>query len=76
MTLTPTRYPTPGTKLEPDAVCTGETWLAAHALPLGLVDALSTSDAYLRARQRDADVRLTAAHGAPLPVHSVHSAHR
>ena len=40
------------------SVCTGETWLALHAEPLGLVDQLSTSDAYLRGRQRDADVYL------------------
>ena len=39
-------------------VCTGETWLAINAQPLGLVDGLTTSDTYLRSRQREADVFL------------------
>ena len=44
--------------LVPDEVCTGETWLGANALKLGLVDAISTSDAYLRTRQLNAEVLL------------------
>ena len=40
---------------DPSAVCTGETWLAAHALPVGLVDELCTSDAYIRSRQAEVD---------------------
>ena len=39
-------------------VCTGETWLALHAEPLGLVDAITTSEAYIRTRQKEADVYL------------------
>ena len=37
---------------EIESVCTGESWLALNAEPLGLVDGLITSDAYLRSRQR------------------------
>ena len=43
---------------EIESVCTGESWLALNAEPLGLVDGLITSDAYLRSRQREADVFL------------------
>lgn len=39
-------------------VFTGETWLGANAQRLGLIDDLSTSDAYLRARQLEAEVLL------------------
>ena len=39
-------------------VATGEHWFASRALELGLVDALSTSDAYLRERCNEADVYL------------------
>ena len=39
-------------------VCTGEAWLATHAQPLGLVDYLSTSDGYLRARASEAQALL------------------
>ena len=37
--------------LDAPSVCTGETWLGVHAIEKGLIDQLSTSDAYLRARQ-------------------------
>jgi serine protease SohB len=39
-------------------VATGEHWFASRALELGLVDGLSTSDAYLRERCNEADVYL------------------
>jgi len=39
-----------------DAVATGEHWFATQALPLKLVDALQTSDDYLRKRAKDADL--------------------
>lgn len=39
-----------------DVVATGEHWFASQALPLQLVDALQTSDDYLRQRARDADL--------------------
>jgi serine protease SohB len=42
--------------LDIDAVATGEYWLARRALQLGLVDQLSTSDDYLLARAKDANV--------------------
>jgi len=44
--------------LDPRKVCTGETWLGINAEALGLIDGLSTSDAYLRTRQLEADVVL------------------
>ena len=40
-----------------DDVATGEAWLAVNALDKRLVDALGTSDGYLRARAVDAEVR-------------------
>lgn len=43
-------------QLDAAKVCTGETWLALHAEPKGLVDVLCTSEQYLRARQGEADV--------------------
>ncbi len=43
-------------KLEVDKVSTGEYWLARRALELGLVDTLGTSDDYLMARTKDAQV--------------------
>lgn len=39
-----------------DVVATGEHWFASQALPLQLVDALQTSDDYLRQRAKDADL--------------------
>lgn len=42
--------------LDIDAVSTGEYWLARRAMALGLVDQLSTSDDYLLARAKDANV--------------------
>lgn len=42
--------------LDVEHVATGEHWLAAKALTLGLVDALSTSDAYMTAAAETADV--------------------
>ena len=39
-------------------MCTGETWLGTHARPIGLVDELSTSDAYIRSRQPSVDAYL------------------
>lgn len=39
-----------------EVVATGEHWFASQALPLQLVDALQTSDDYLRQRARDADL--------------------
>lgn len=44
--------------LDVPKVATGEHWFGTRALELGLVDALSTSDAYLRERCREADVFL------------------
>ena len=44
--------------LDPAKVCTGESWLATHALPLGLVDGLATSDQYIRAKQQEMDAYL------------------
>ena len=44
--------------LNPDEVCTGETWLGLNAERLNLIDGLTTSDAYLRTRQLEADVLL------------------
>ena len=42
--------------LDVDAVATGEHWFGARALELGLVDALQTSDDYLMAARRDAQL--------------------
>lgn len=39
-----------------DVVATGEHWFASQALPLQLVDALQTSDDYLRQRAKEADL--------------------
>lgn len=39
-----------------EVVATGEHWFASQALPLQLVDALQTSDDYLRQRAKDADL--------------------
>ncbi len=47
-----------GAAVDPSKVCTGESWLATHALPLGLVDGLVTSDAYIRAKQLQMDAYL------------------
>lgn len=44
--------------LDPAKVCTGESWLATHALPLGLIDGLATSDQYIRAKQQEMDAYL------------------
>lgn len=42
--------------LDVEQVATGEYWLARRAAELGLVDQLSTSDDYLMARAKDANV--------------------
>lgn len=42
--------------LDVERVATGEYWLGERALELGLVDALSTSDDYLLAASREADL--------------------
>ena len=42
--------------LDVDAVGTGEHWYGARAVALGLVDEIVTSDDYLTAARRDADV--------------------
>lgn len=42
--------------LDLDRVATGEAWLAVHARELGLVDGLSTADAYLRSKRTQAAV--------------------
>ncbi|EOD38645.1 hypothetical protein EMIHUDRAFT_109312 [Emiliania huxleyi CCMP1516] len=47
--------------LDIEAVATGESWLALHALDQGLVDGLCTADAYLRTRSADAAVLLVRA---------------
>ena len=47
-----------GAQLDANQVCTGESWLATHALPLGLIDGLRTSDAYIRSRQGEVDAYL------------------
>ena len=39
-----------------NVVATGEHWFASQALPLQLVDALQTSDDYLRQRAKEADL--------------------
>ena len=44
--------------LVPSEVCTGETWLGVYAMRNGLIDEMATSDAYLRARQEEAEVLL------------------
>ncbi|MBL8955608.1 MAG: protease SohB [Myxococcaceae bacterium] len=43
-------------KLDLEKVATGEYWLGRRALELGLVDTLNTSDDYLMARTKDAQV--------------------
>ena len=43
-------------KLDLEKVATGEYWLGRRALELGLVDTLGTSDDYLMARTKDAQV--------------------
>lgn len=45
-------------QIDPRQSCTGETFFGTKAEGLGLVDEVRTSDAYLRARQTDAEVLL------------------
>jgi len=45
-----------GEQLDIDKVGTGEAWLAAQGLELGLVDQLMTSDEYLRSQMVETDV--------------------
>ena len=53
-------------QLDLEAVATGETWYGSEAVALGLVDEVLTSDAYLLARAREADV-LALSVAAPRP---------